>query len=131
MTIVLGLLGGFVFWGLAILSCFERDGLIFKKDEHGTYIYKPKDPHVIAIIAIVGMIICGAIGFHIDSQFPSHSSSSSYSSSSRDENGLKKKECPVCHNEFTDADNKKSLRLYSMCKQCKKNYDTAQQMLGN
>ena len=76
MTIVLGLLGGFVFWGLAILSCFERDGLIFKKDEHGTYIYKPKDPHVIAIIAIVGMIICGAIGFHIDSQFPSNSSNS-------------------------------------------------------
>ena len=41
----------------------------------------------------------------------------------RDENGLKKKECPVCHKEYTDADNKKSLRLYNMCTQCKKNYD--------
>ena len=77
MTIFLGLMGGFVFWGLALLSGFERDGLLFKKDEHGNFIEHPKSPRVVAIITITGIIICGAIGFHIDSQFPSHSTSNS------------------------------------------------------
>ena len=95
-----------------------------------------------SIIIAISIVICIFIGNGLDNDISSsrprsystnssYSSSSNYSSSSRDENGLKKKECPVCHNEFTDADNKKSLRLYNMCEQCKKNYDTAQQMLGN
>lgn len=38
--------------------------------------------------------------------------------------------CPVCHREFTDYENQKSIRWSNMCKSCKHDYDAVEDALG-
>lgn len=41
------------------------------------------------------------------------------------------KTCPICHREFSNPDDLKSLRWNNMCELCYKNYEYGQKMRGN
>lgn len=74
-------------------------------------------------IFILGVILCIGVAMMLSSCVGSSSSTTATSTSNS-------KTCQVCGKTFTDSDNKHSIKMTNMCKQCYSNYEYAMNATG-